>query len=186
MSKVYVFLAEGFEESEAVVPIDLMRRARLEVVTVSITGDPVVVSSHGIPVTADTTIGTLTEVADAIFLPGGLKGTANLKASEAVAAEILRHKEAGKILSAICAAPTVYGQMGLLEGKKATCYPGKEPELTGAQWTGAVQTVAVDGQFVTSRGMGTSIDFALKMIELLISDEKAQEIANQILYPCSK
>lgn len=183
MSKVYVFLAEGFEESEAVVPIDLMRRARLEVVTVSVTEDPVVVSSHGIPVTADTTISELTDLADAIFLPGGLKGTNNLKASEAVAAKILAHKEAGKYLSAICAAPTVYGLMGLLEGKKATCYPGKEAELLGAEWTGAVQTVTVDGQFITSRGMGTSIDFGLKMIELLVSREKAQEIANQVLYP---
>ena len=183
MSKVYVFLAEGFEESEAVVPIDLMRRARLEVVTVSIQPDPVVVSSHGSPVTADTTIDQLEDLADAIFLPGGLKGTNNLKESDAVAEQIKKHKEAGKYLSAICAAPTVYGQMGLLDGKKATCYPGKEDELVGALWTGAVQTVAVDGQFITSRGMGTSIDFGLKMIEILISDEKAQEIANQVLYP---
>ena len=173
MSKVYVFLAEGFEESEAVVPIDLMRRARLEVVTVSVTEDPVVVSSHGIPVTADTTISELTDLADAIFLPGGLKGTISLS----TAAGVIPY------LSAICAAPTVYGLMGLLEGKKATCYPGKEAELLGAEWTGAVQTVTVDGQFITSRGMGTSIDFGLKMIELLVSREKAQEIANQVLYP---
>ena len=183
MGKVYVFLAEGFEESEAVVPIDLLRRARVEVVTVSITEEPVVVSSHGLPITADTTISTLTDPADAIFLPGGLKGTNNLKASEAVADQIRAHLDAGKYLSAICAAPTVYGLMGILEGKKATCYPGKEADLLGAEWTGAVQTVAVDGQFITSRGMGTSIDFGLKMIEILVSEEKAQEIANQVLYP---
>ncbi len=183
MSKVYVFLAEGFEESEAVVPIDLLRRARVEVVTVSITEDPVVVSSHGLPVTADTTISKISETADAIFLPGGLKGTANLKESKEVAEQIRIHKDAGKYLTAICAAPTVYGLMGLLEGKKATCYPGKEEELLGAEWTGAVQTVTIDGQFVTSRGMGTAMDFGLKMIEILVSPEKAQEIANQVLYP---
>ena len=183
MSKVFVFLAEGFEESEAVVPIDLMRRADIDVTTVSITEDAMVLSSHGIPVKADATIGSLKELADAIFLPGGKKGTDNLKASEAVDAQIRVHLAGGKILSAICAAPTVYGTKGLLEGRKATCYPGLESQLLGAEWTGGIQTVAVDGQFVTSRGMGTSVDFGLKMVELLVSPEKAQEIANQVLYP---
>ena len=183
MSKVYVFLAEGFEESEAVVPIDLLRRAGVEVVTVSITEETLVPGSHGIPVTADTTIGQLTEPADAIFLPGGLKGTNNLKESKAVAEQILAHKEAGKYLTAICAAPQVYGLMGLLEGKKATCYPGVEDKLLGAEWTGGIQTVAVDGQFITSRGMGTAMDFGLKLVEILVSPEKAQQIANQVLYP---
>ncbi len=185
MSKVYALLAEGFEESEAVVPIDLLRRARVEVVTVSITDDPVVVSSHGIPMTADTVLSAISDTADALFLPGGMKGTGNLKASEAVADLIRKHLAEGKYLSAICAAPTVYGLMGLLEGKKATCYPGHEESLLGAEWTGAVQTVAVDGQFITSRGMGTSLEFGLKLIEILVSEEKAQEIANQVLYPRS-
>ena len=183
MSKVYVLLAEGFEESEAVVPIDLLRRARVEVVTVSITEDPLVLSSHGIPVTADTVLSKVEDTADALFLPGGLKGTNNLKASEAVAEFIRRHLEADRYMTAICAAPTVYGEMGLLQGKKATCYPGHEDKLLGAEWTGAVQTVTVDGKFITSRGMGTSLDFGLKLIEVLVSREKAQEIANQVLHP---
>ncbi len=182
MSKVLVLLAEGFEEIEALTPVDLLRRAGIEVVTASITDDRMVMGSHAIPVMADTTIGDLTETADVLFLPGGLKGTNNLKESAEVAAIIRDYLDKGKYLTAICAAPTVYGLMGLLEGKKATCYPGNEDKLLGAEWTGEDVNVAVDGQFITSRGMGTSIDFALKLIEILISKEKADELAAKVVY----
>ena len=182
MSKVVVLLAEGFEEIEALTPVDLLRRAGIEVVTASITEDPVVMGSHKIPVTADTTLSSLEGTADLLFLPGGQPGTNNLKGSEAVAELIRKYLAEGKYLTAICAAPTVYGQMGLLQGRKATCYPGLEGQLTGAQWTGEKVTVAVDGQFVTSRGMGTSIDFGLKLIELLISKDKADEMAAKVVY----
>ncbi len=182
MSKVVVLLAEGFEEVEAIAPVDLLRRAKVEVVTASITEDRVVLGSHKVPVTADTTLSELSETADALFLPGGLGGTNRLKASTDVAALILRYLAEGKYLTAICAAPTVYGQMGLLSGKKATCYPGMEDQLNSAEWTGDQVPVAVDGQFVTSRGMGTSVDFALKLIELLESPELAREIADRVVY----
>ena len=155
MSKVVVLLAEGFEDVEAVAPIDLLRRAGVEVITASITDERVVLSSHGIPVTADTTISELSGTADMLFLPGGLKGTNHLKASEKVKEMILSYLEEKKYLTAICAAPTVYGEMGLLKGKKATCYPGNEAKLLGAEWTGEDVSVAVDGQFITSRGLGT-------------------------------
>ncbi len=182
MSKVVVLLAEGFEEVEAIAPVDLLRRAGIEVVTASITTDKNVMGSHGIPVTADTTMDQLEGTADALFLPGGLKGTENLKSSEKVAELIKEYLNDGKYLTAICAAPTVYGMMGLLKGKKATCYPGNEEKLLGAEWTGEDVKVAVDGQFITSRGMGTAIDFGLKLIEVLISKEKADEIAGRVVY----
>ena len=182
MSKAVVLLAEGFEEVEALTPVDLLRRAGIEVVTASITDEPVVMGSHKIPVTADTILSRLEGTADLLFLPGGQPGTNNLKGSEAVAALIRKYLAEGKYLTAICAAPTVYGQMGLLQGRKATCYPGLEGQLTGAEWTGESVTVAVDGQFVTSRGMGTSIDFGLKLIELLISKDKADEMAAKVVY----
>ena len=182
MSKVVVLLAEGFEEIEALTPVDLLRRAGIEVVTASITADRLVMGSHMIPVMADTVIDSLDGPADVLFLPGGLKGTNNLKESADVAVVINEYLNAGKYLTAICAAPTVYGQMGLLKGKKATCYPGNEDKLIGAEWTGEDVNVAVDGQFITSRGMGTSIDFALKLIEILISKEKADELAEKVVY----
>ena len=182
MSKVVVLLAEGFEEIEALTPVDLLRRAGIEVVTASITADRLVMGSHLIPVMADTVIDSLDGPADVLLLPGGLKGTNNLKESADVAAVINEYLNAGKYLTAICAAPTVYGQMGLLKGKKATCYPGNEDKLIGAEWTGEDVNVAVDGQFITSRGMGTSIDFALKLIEILISKEKADELAEKVVY----
>ena len=115
-----------------------------------------------------------------LVLPGGMKGTNNLKASAEVDSLIRKYQAAGKYLAAVCAAPTVYGEKGLLEGKKATCYPGLEDGLVGA--VKMKDNVVVDGQFITSRGFGTSIDFGLKMIELLISAEKAQEIGTQIVY----
>lgn len=182
MSKVVVLLAEGFEEIEALTPVDLLRRAGIEVITASITREREVMGSHGIPVIADTTVSALSELADALFLPGGLKGTNNLKDSAETADLILAYLAAGKYLTAICAAPTVFGRMGILHGMKATCYPGLEEQLTGAQWTGEDVNVAVDGQFITSRGAGTSMDFALKLIEILISKEKADELAEKVVY----
>ena len=182
MSKVVVLLAEGFEEIEALTPVDLLRRAGIEVVTASITEDPVVMGSHKIPVTADTVMSRLEGTADMLFLPGGQPGTNNLKENKAVANLIRKYQEQGKYLAAICAAPTVYGQMGLLQGRKATCYPGLEDQLLGAEWTGENVTVAVDGQFITSRGMGTSIDFGLKLMELLLSKDKADEMAAKVVY----
>ena len=185
MSKVYILMADGFEEIEGITVVDLLRRARIDIKMVSITDTLKVVTSHNIEIKADILLSDIInegeqEMADMLVLPGGMKGTNNLKASAEVDSLIRKYQVAGKYLAAVCAAPTVYGEKGLLEGKKATCYPGLEDGLVGA--VKMKDNVVVDGQFITSRGFGTSIDFGLKMIELLISAEKAQEIGTQIVY----
>ncbi len=185
MSKVYILMADGFEEIEGITVVDLLRRARIDIKMVSITDTLKVVTSHNIEIKADILLSDIInegeqEMADMLVLPGGMKGTNNLKASAEVDSLIRKYQAAGKYLAAVCAAPTVYGEKGLLEGKKATCYPGLEDGLVGA--VKMKDNVVVDGQFITSRGFGTSIDFGLKMIELLISAEKAQEIGTQIVY----
>jgi len=180
MSKVYVLLADGFEEVEGLTVVDLLRRAGVEVRTVSIKQDVSVMGSHKINVIADTTLDYIHGDADMVVLPGGLTGTNNLKNSAEVDELIRRFDKEGKYLAAVCAAPTVYGEKGLLKGKKATCYPGMEDGLVGAEWT--EDSVAVDGNYITSRGLGTSIDFALKLVELLVSKDKADEIAHKIVY----
>ncbi|MBR1673510.1 MAG: DJ-1/PfpI family protein [Eubacterium sp.] len=183
MNKVYILVADGFEEIEGLTVVDLLRRARIDIKMVSITDTLKVVTSHGIEIRADILLSDImgeTELADILVLPGGMKGTNNLKASAEVDALIRKYHAAGQKLAAICAAPTVYGEKGLLEGKAATCYPGLEEGLIGADKK--TDKVVVDGQFITSRGMGTSIDFGLKMIEILISAEKAEEIGKQIVF----
>jgi 4-methyl-5(b-hydroxyethyl)-thiazole monophosphate biosynthesis len=180
MSKVYVFLANGCEEVEALTPVDLLRRAGVEVVTVSVTGSLEVTSSHKVTLLADRKFEDITEEADMLVLPGGMPGTIHLKEYAPLAEMIRSYQAKGKYLAAICAAPTVYGEMGLLEGHKATCYPGMEEGLLGAEHT--TEPVCVSGQFITSRGLGTAVDFGLKLIEILISKEKADAIANAIVY----
>ena len=183
MNKVYILVADGFEEIEGLTVVDLLRRARIDIEMVSITDTLKVVTSHGIEIRADILLSDImgeTELADILVLPGGMKGTNNLKASAEVDALIRKYHAAGQKLAAICAAPTVYGEKGLLEGKAATCYPGLEEGLIGADKK--TDKVVVDGQFITSRGMGTSIDFGLKMIAILIWAEKAEEIGKQIVF----
>ncbi|SEG06401.1 4-methyl-5(b-hydroxyethyl)-thiazole monophosphate biosynthesis [Eubacterium ruminantium] len=185
MSKVYILMADGLEEIEGLTVVDLLRRARIDIKMVSITDTLKVVTSHKIEIRADILLKDIIDekeedFADMIVLPGGMTGTNNLKASADVDAFIRKYNAAGKYLAAVCAAPTVYGEKGLLEGRKATCYPGLEDGLLGA--VKMKDNVVVDGQFITSRGFGTSIDFGLKMIELLISPEKAGEIGTQIVY----
>ena len=128
----YVFLAEGFEETEALAPVDVMRRAKLDVKTVGVTGE-CVTSSHGVPVKADITIDNIDLDDDqGVVLPGGMPGTLNLEANEKVLEAVKYSCENGKIVAAICAAPSILGHLGILDGKKATCFPGFENELTGA------------------------------------------------------
>ena len=182
MSKAYILLADGFEEVEGLTAVDLMRRAGIEVVMASIKDDVNITGARGIKVIADTTIDEIDADADMLILPGGMPGTNYLKQSDKVKDMILRYNEAGKYLAAICAAPTVYGEMGLLRGKKATCYPGLEAGLLDAMWPGESETVVRDGQFITSRGVGTAIDFALELITVLIDDKKAEEIAKSVVY----
>ena len=198
---IVMFLAPGFEEVEALAPLDLLRRAGLEVVTVAVReaktnqlidrlgrlgvsatnlwdDDRTVTGSHGIPVTADVTEaalpGRLARASlEAVILPGGMPGTTNLDASPVVekTLELAAAKDA--FLCAICAAPLVLGKRGYLNGKRATCFPGFEEYLTGATVGGKVIR---DGKIITAAGMGVAQEFGLEMISALVSPEKAGEI----------
>ncbi len=179
--KAYVFLAEGFEEVEALTPIDLLRRAGVEVITVSVTGEKTVCGSHQIPVAADLLFEEMDyEGADLLVLPGGMPGTLNLKAHEGLAGLLKEQYMAEKYVAAICAAPMVFGGLGFLQGRKASIYPGMEEELIGAEVS--FDPVSVDGHVVTSRGVGTAIPFALELISLLCGREKADQIGKAIVY----
>lgn len=180
MSKVNMFFATGFEEVEALTVVDILRRAGVAVDMVSVTGSIDVTGSHGITVRMDKLFEELDDSAAMIVLPGGIPGTPNLKAHAGLVDMIKRFKAAGKYLAAICAAPTVYGELGLLEGKKATCYPGLEEGLIGA--IKSTDSVVVDGQFVTSRGLGTAIDFSLKLVSILVDQTTADDLSNKIVY----
>ncbi len=170
----YLFLANGFEITEAMAPLDVMRRAGLEVKTVGVTGNPVQ-SSNGVTVTPDLGLDELDfDKAEGAILPGGMPGTTNLKHSDAVTAFVRRCFDAGKLVAAICAAPSVLGSLGILEGKKATCFPGFESTLTGAEHTGA--PVETDGNVITARGAGCSLSFGRAIVAAAVSPETADKV----------
>ena len=172
---MYVFLADGFEEIEALAPVDVMRRAGLSVTTVSVTDNRVVNGAHGIPVVADATFGAL-DYADAalLFLPGGLPGATNLEAHAGLG-ELLKSKAAEDvIISAICAAPLVLGGLDLLQGKQATCYPGFEDTMAGATYTAA--KVTVDGNIFTACGPGAAWELGFTFVEHFCGTAKADEL----------
>lgn len=178
---VYVFLADGFEEVEALVPVDILRRAGCAVQTVGITGK-MVTSSHQVTMAADKTPEEIDlSCADMIFLPGGISGTKNLFASDFVRNAVHRFLETDRYIAAICAAPAiVLGGMGVLAGKRATCYPGMEPEMTGAisQDMPCVQ----DGKIITGRGAGAVFDFAFTLCTILCGENTANQVAKSICY----
>ena len=181
MKKVGIFMADGCEEIEGLTVVDIVRRAKLEMTTISITDEKEVTSSHNVTFLTDALASEVDfDGFDAIVLPGGMPGTLNLGASDMVNKVIKKFAGEGKIVAAICAAPTIYGEMGLLEGKNATCYPGMEDKLLGANWQ--EQPVVVDGNFVTSRGVGTAIAFALTLVTILKDEETAKSLANSIVY----
>lgn len=172
---IYVFLANGFEETEAIAPVDILRRSELDVKTVGI-GEEVVVSSHGIAVIPD-----ITEVdfvpsddIDMIVLPGGMPGTLNLEKSRTVQDAIDFCVSNDKYIAAICAAPSILGKKGLLKGRKATCFPGFEQFLEGAELS--AEGVAADGKIITAKGPGVAIDFGLKLSEILTDEKNAKKI----------
>lgn len=177
---IYVLLAEGFEELEAMAPVDLLRRAGAEVQTVSVTGEKIVTGARGIPAVADLLLEELNfEAMEMLVLPGGYPGYVNFEKNEAVLALIRKADDAKKIIAAICGAPSVPGKLGLLKGQKATCYPGMEDTLGCEALT---DKVVESGHFITSRGAGTAIDFALALVAKAVSPEKAEEIAKGIVY----
>ena len=181
MKKAVMLFAEGFETVEALMVVDLLRRGGVEVTMASINEDDWVVSSHGVNVEMNSTLGEVDVLSyDAIILPGGMPGTLNLGESEAVKKAVLAMNDAGKIVSAICAAPGVLGKHGLLEGKRACSYPSHEKNLTGA--TVSRDPVVIDGNIVTSRGLGTAMEFGLTLLGLLEGQEKEDQIKDAIVY----
>ncbi|MFA5327206.1 MAG: DJ-1 family glyoxalase III [Prolixibacteraceae bacterium] len=178
--KIAVHLADGFEEIEAVSIIDVLRRADIQVLVVSVTGKTEVTGAHQLKVKADILFEEVNyEEVFMIVLPGGMPGASNLDAHAGLKEIIQKFNSSGKQLAAICAAPLVYGNLGILEDKQAVCYPGFENYLKGAE----VLTIPVveSGNVITSRGPGTAIKFALKIVEKAVSAEKAQTVAGQML-----
>lgn len=181
MKKAVMLFAEGFEEVEALMTVDILMRGGVDVKLASITEEMEVCGSHGIRIKMDTTIAQVDfEKQDAVLIPGGMPGTLNLGNSPEVTGVLTKMHEKGKIVGAICAAPSVLGQCGILKGKKATCYPGFEDKLTGAEFVNG--KAVVDGNIVTSRGLGTSMEFGFALLELLVSKEKAEEVRDQIVF----
>ena len=178
---VYMFLANGFEEVEALAPLDLLRRAGIEVTTVGIGGDKIT-GSHGITVLADVKdkkvkFGKI----DMVILPGGMPGTTNLDASGTVHTALDLATEQDAYIAAICAAPMVLGKRGMLKDKDAVSYPGFEEYLEGAKLHERGCKIAVDGKIITARGMGVAVDFGLALVEALCGKDKASELEHAII-----
>lgn len=180
MKKVALFLANGFEEIEALGTIDILRRAQIPVQTVSITNDKNVTGAHNITVLADMTFPELNfSDVDVLVLPGGMPGAKNLNEHEELKKYIKEFAEKGKDVAAICAAPMVLGGLGLLDGKKATTYPGFEPELIGAKVTG--EKVVVADNIITGKGPGFVFDFALQLVETIAGVGTRKEVQAGLL-----
>ena len=180
MTTIAVHLAEGFEEIEAISIIDVLRRARFNVTTVSVTGKREVKGSHSIPVLADKLFEEVNyELIEMIVLPGGMPGAAHLNEHDGLKKQIKAFADEDKPLGAICAAPMVLGELGLLEGKKAVCYPGFEKHLKGA--TIVMEPTLQSGNLIMGRGAGVAIKFALKIVEFLEDKKLADKLAESML-----
>ena len=182
MAKVYEFLANGFEEIEGLAPVDILRRGGIDVTTVSITGSREVTTSHGVTILADTTFEDAGEMTDAdlLMLPGGMPGSTNLNAHGGVLSTMRRQFDSGKLVAAICAAPMVLGTAGILQGKRATCSPGFQKYLTGAEYTGELFTV--DGNVITGEGPCATLPYAYKILSLFIGEEKTLALETKMQY----
>ena len=180
MKKVALFLAKGFEEIEALGTVDILRRAQIDIITVSTTDNNVVNGAHNIPVTADKTFNEVDFTSiDMLILPGGMPGAKNLNEHDDLKNLISDFNSKGKLIAAICAAPMVLGGLGCLDGKRATCYPGFEPELIGAKITG--ESVVVDENIITGKGPAFVFDFALRLVEQLLGIRDRQEVQKGLL-----
>ncbi len=181
MSTVYAFLADGFEEVEALAVIDILRRGQVDVTTFSVMEGIEVKGSHNIIVKADKMIADAEwSKADLLFLPGGMPGTLNLGACDTLTEQLKTFFKEGKRVAAICAAPSVLGELHILEGKKATCYPGFENKLLGADHV--KDGVITDGTVTTARGMGYAVDLGLELLSLLVNPEVSNDIKESIQY----
>ena len=181
MNKIGIFMADGCEEIEGLTVVDIVRRAGIHITTISISDKKEVAGAHGITFLADAKKDEVDfSTLDGIVLPGGMPGTTNLGADETVDKVIREFAAGGKLVAAICAAPSVLGQAGLLNGKHATSYPGFEPKLTGA--VTFEDPVVQDGNVITSRGMGTAIAFALEIVSYFTDKKTADKLAESIIY----
>ena len=181
MKRAVILFAEGYETVEALLVVDLLRRGGVEVTMASITEDEFVRSSHGVNVEMDAVLGEVDVLDyDAIILPGGMPGTLNLEKSADVQRAIDFCVENNKYIGAICAAPSILGHKGILNGKKATCYTGFETQLMGAQVSD--EAVCTDGKIITSRGAGTAMEFAFELVKNLISAERRDILKESVIY----
>jgi len=179
MKPLFIFLAPGFEEIEAISIIDVLRRAQLNIISVSLTGDTSVTGSHGITVQADALYPDVNlEDAAMLILPGGMPGTNNLNVHEGLKKALKDHAAAEKPIAAICAAPLILGQLGLLMKKEATCYPGYEQQLVGAKLS--KKSLVQDGLLLTGNGPGVAIRFALNIVQQFRGEKMAEELASQL------
>lgn len=179
--EVCVFLADGFEEIEGLTVVDLLRRAEVSVNMVSVTGRYEVEGAHGIRIQADALFEEMKyETIGMIVLPGGMPGTVHLEEHEGLKSLIQIFDQEQKYIAAICAAPRILGRMGLLAGRKAVSYPSVEAELTGADVVR--EPAVISDHIITSRGLGTAIDFSLALISILLEEEKAAEIQQSVVY----
>jgi 4-methyl-5(b-hydroxyethyl)-thiazole monophosphate biosynthesis len=175
MKKVYVFFADGFEEIEALTSVDVLKRAGADVVMVSVTPNEIVTGAHDVPVLCDKNIESCDMMdADLLLLPGGMPGAQTLGECEYLCKALKRQAAEGKPVAAICAAPMVLGKLGILNGKKATCYPGFEGFFDGADYTAA--PVERDGNIITGKGPGVSLSFAYEVVNMLFGTEKVAEL----------
>lgn len=176
---VYVFLANGFEEIEALTPVDVLRRGGVDVVTVGV-GGKAIMGSHKIAVAADIEDKELTdfEGVEAVVLPGGMPGTLNLEKCSTVQAAVAYCKENDRFIGAICAAPMILGHAGVLKGKKAICYPSFEGELVGAELSD--DFVCRDGKVITAKGMGVSLEFGLELLKAVRNDAVSEKVRNSL------
>lgn len=181
MAKVFAFMADGMEEVECLAVCDVLMRGGVEVVLVSTNGALTVKGAHGFRIAADVTIETADlSQADVLFLPGGMPGTSNLAGCEPLKAALLKAHKEGKRLAAICAAPSVLGGLGLLKGKRATCHPGFEGALAGADHTD--DGVVTDGMITTGRGLGYAIDLGLELLGILKDEKTVRGVKMAIQY----
>ncbi|GFI71726.1 protein/nucleic acid deglycase 3 [Clostridiales bacterium] len=175
---VYVFLADGFEIIEAMAPVDMLRRANVEVTTVGV-DKKVITSSCGIPVTADIVSNEFEfKDVEAVVIPGGANGVTNLENSSLVQSVLDEAVQCGALICAICAGPSILGHKGLLKGKNAICFPGFEDSLEGANIS--KDYVVTDGDFITAKGAGVCIEFGLEIVRELVGDEAAETVRSTI------
>lgn len=178
---VYEFLATGFEEVEALAPVDILRRGGVEIKTVSVTGDLMVESAHGVTIKTDLLFEDADLAsADLLMLPGGLPGATNLNSHEGLRKALLAQNERGGRIAAICAAPLVLGGLGLLDGKKATCYPGFEKYMAGATYTADLCTV--DGNITTGRGPAAVLPYSYTLLEQFVGADAAKAVRDGMIY----